>query len=170
VRRVNSLSRCVVAFALAWISGAAGAADYPLIASPAPDFALRGFAGDNIRLSEHRGEVIVLSFWSASCVVCKAQLAALNRSYGTYHSAGLQVYGISIDDDQSRARDYAGAHALAFEMLADPGKSVGRLYQVDSLPMVVLIDRSGMIRNVYHDFGSRNEALYLQQLRALLNE
>ena len=55
-------------------------------------------------------------------------------------------------------------------MLADPQKSVSRLYQVDNLPMTILIDRGGTVRQVMRDFGPKSEALYLQQLRELLNE
>ena len=64
---------------------------YALIGQAAPDFALHTAAGDNVRLSEHRGEVVVLSFWSSRCTSCRTQLVALNRSLATYRSAGLEV-------------------------------------------------------------------------------
>ncbi len=53
---------------------------YALIGQNAPDFALHAAAGGNARLSEHRGEVVVVSFWSSRCTPCRTQLAALNRS------------------------------------------------------------------------------------------
>ena len=170
VRRVTNLCRCLFAIAGAAVAIAAWAADYPLLAMPAPDFALHGFAGDNVRLSEHRGEVVVLTFWSTRCSTCAAQLHALDRSFVTYRSAGLQMFGISVDDDQGRARDFAASQRVAFKMLADPDKAVSRLYEVDNLPMAVLIDRSGTVRDVHRDFGSQSEALYLRELRGLLNE
>ncbi len=152
-------------------SGAAiPAADYPLLARAAPDFALPAFGGDNVRLSEHRGEVVLLSFWSSSCSTCGAQLAALNRTYLTYRSAGLQVYGISVEPAERNARDFAGGHRVDFPMLFDAAEDVSRRYEVDRLPMVVLVDRNGTIRDVQRDFASRDQALYLRELRALLNE
>ena len=168
---MKTLWRCVLVAAasaggpLVW-----AALGYGLLAASAPDFALRAFAGDNVRLSEHRGEVVVLTFWSSRCSSCATHLATLDRSYGTYHSAGLQMYGIGVDDDADRARDYVHAHRVGFPMLADPDKSVSRSYQIDNLPMTVLIDRGGTVRYFHRDFGSKSEALYLQQLRALLNE
>jgi peroxiredoxin len=161
----------VLALALLLGSGvAAPAADYPLMAREAPDFALRAFSGDNVRLSEHRGEVVLLSFWSSRCSTCSAQLAALNRTYLTYHSAGLQVYGISVEGEAGRARDFAGARRVAFPMLFDPAEEVSRLYEIDRLPMVILVDRNGTIRDVQRDFAARDQALYLRELRGLLNE
>ncbi|HZO24031.1 MAG TPA: TlpA disulfide reductase family protein [Steroidobacteraceae bacterium] len=157
---------------LAIALGAAAQADpaYPLIGHEAPDFALRAIAGENVRLSEHRGDVVVLSFWGSRCTPCRAQLAALNRSFGTYHSAGMQIYGISVDDDQARAIAYARGEHLTFALLLDPGKTVSRSYEVDNLPMTLLVDRSGVVRHVFRDFDARSEGLYLQQLRELLNE
>lgn len=152
--------------------GAAAQADpaYPLLGHEAPDFALHATAGENVRLSEHRGEVVVLSFWGSRCTPCRAQLAALNRSFSTYRSAGMQIYGISVDDDQARAVGFARGENLGFALLLDPGKAVSRSYQVDNLPMTLLVDRSGVVRHVFRDFDARSEELYLQQLRALLNE
>jgi peroxiredoxin len=146
------------------------ATSYALLAHEAPDFALHAIAGGNVRLSEHRGDVIVLSFWGSRCTPCRSQLAALNRSLATYRSAGLQIYGINVDDDQSRALAFAHGESVTFPLLLDPEKAVSRSYQVDNLPMTLLIDRNGVVRNVFRDYNAKSEDMYLQQLRALLNE
>jgi peroxiredoxin len=122
---------------------------YFLLGHEAPDFALHAVAGSNVRLSEHRGDVVVL----------------------TYRSAGLQMYGINVDDDQTRALEFArGGQTVSFALLLDPQKSVSRAYEVDNLPMTLLIDRSGIVRYVLRDYSAKSEDLYLQQLRTLLNE
>jgi peroxiredoxin len=164
--RLNGFWLFAVAF------GAVAQADptYLLLGQGAPDFALHAIAGGNVRLSEHRGDVVVLSFWGSRCTPCRAQLSALNRSLSTYRSAGLQVYGISVDDDQSRALAFAHGEAVTFALLLDPEKAVSRSYQVDNLPMTLLIDRGGAVRYVFRDYNAKSEELYLQQLRALLNE
>jgi peroxiredoxin len=143
---------------------------YPLIGEAAPDFALRAAAGGNVRLSEHRGEVVVLSFWSSRCTPCRTQLAALSRSLATYQSAGLAVYGVGVDDDPVQALAFARSTGVGFELLLDPAKAVSRSYQVDNLPMTVLIDRNGTVRHVLRDFSAASNGLYLRELRALLNE
>jgi peroxiredoxin len=143
---------------------------YLLLGHEAPDFALHAIAGGNVRLSEHLGDVIVLSFWGSRCTPCRAQLASLDRSLGTYRSAGLQVYGINVDDDQGHALSFAHGESVSFTLLLDPEKAVSRSYQVDNLPMTVLIDRGGVVRHVFRDYNAKSEELYLQQLRQLLNE
>lgn len=146
------------------------AGPYALLGQEAPDFALHAVSGNNVRLSEHRGEVVVLSFWGSHCGQCRMQLDALQRSFKTYHSAGLQVFGIDVDDDQTGAVEYARTQTLGFPLLLDPQKTVARTYLVDNLPMTVLIDRSGAVRQVHRDFSAKFEPVFLQQLRVLLNE
>lgn len=143
---------------------------YELLGQPAPDFALRAATGSNVRLSEHRGEVVVVSFWSSRCTPCRSQLGALNRSFQTYRSAWLVVYGVGVDDEPRQSLEFARSTGVSFPMLLDPSKDVARNYQVDNLPMTLLIDRNGIIRYVLRDYSDANTALYLQELRALLNE
>ena len=168
----TSVTALLGALGLALAAAVAFAAvpDYALLGQAAPDFGLHAAAGDNVRLSEHRGEVVVLSFWSSHCSSCRTQLAALNRSLATYRSAGLTVYGVGVDDDPVQSREFARTAGVAFALLLDPTKAVSRSYQVDNLPMTVLIDRNGTVRYALRDYSAASSTLYLQQLRTLLNE
>jgi peroxiredoxin len=152
------------------LNPASAAAPYPLLGREAPDFALHALVGSNVRLSEQRGQVVVLSFWGSRCAPCRTQLDALDKSLRTYQSVGLRVYGISVDDAPARALEFAQGQSVSFPLLLDPEKSVSRVYQVDNLPMTLLIDRGGVVRHVHRDYSAKEDALYLQQLRALLNE
>jgi peroxiredoxin len=160
-----------------WLAAGAGcllgaavqAATPAPVDAAAPDFALPAFVGDNVRLSEYRGQPVILSFWSSRCGTCAPALSALDRLFGTYRSSGLVVLGISVDDDPQRARDYARAHVTAFPLLLDQAKSVSRSYGIDRLPTTVLIDRAGVVRYLHNDFRS-NDPSYVAQIRALLDD
>lgn len=146
------------------------AADYSFIGRDAPDFALRATAGGNLRLSEFRGQVVLLTFWSSRCNPCRAQLAELDAVYATYKPAGLQVMGVGIDDDAKSSEEFARSVAVSFPMLTDPVKAVGRDYQIDALPMIVIIDRGGVVRYAHREPKSRGEPVYVGELRRLLDE
>ncbi len=166
----TSVTVLLGALGLTLAAAVSAEAGYALLGQAAPDFALHAAGGDNVRLSEHRGEVVVLSFWSSRCSPCRAQLSALDRSLATYRSAGLAVYGVGVDDDPVQARDFAHTAGVSYALLLDPAKAVSRSYQVDNLPMTVLIDRNGTVRYVLRDYSAASASLYLQQLRTLLNE
>lgn len=136
----------------------------------APDFALRALAGPNVRLSEHVGQVVVISFWGVGCDACRAQLEALEQEFGRYRASGLRVYGVEVADDQSAALSFARGTHVTFPLLLDPRKTVARLYDVDNLPMTVLIDRDGKIRQVVRDFNETSRRACDDELRTLLAE
>ena len=139
------------------------------VGDTAPDFALPVTTGGNVRLSEHRGEVVLLSFWSSHCAVCATQLAALDDLQNTYRAAGLVTLGVSVDDDLMHAQHFARAHAVRFPLLLDRGKGVSRSYGIARLPTTVLIDRSGRVRFLNADFRGIDNS-YVAQLRALLDD
>jgi peroxiredoxin len=137
---------------------------------PAPDFALRALAGPNVRLSEHVGQVVVISFWGSGCDACRAQLEALEQDFGRYQAQGLRVYGVEVADEQTAALSFARGTRVTFPLLLDPAKAVARLYDVDNLPMTVLIDRDGKIRQVVRDFNETSRRACEDELRTLLAE
>jgi peroxiredoxin len=148
---------------------AALAAQAGLIGRTAPDFALPAVVGSNVRLSEYRGQAVIIAFWSSRCSVCAAQLARLDRLYSTYRSSGLVVLAVSVDDDPMHAEQYAREHAAGFPLLLDTSKAVSRAYAIDRLPWIVLIDRSGIVRYVRGDDGAEDGS-YVAQIRALLDD
>jgi peroxiredoxin len=148
---------------------AALAAQASLIGRMAPDFALPAAVGSNVRLSEYRGQAVIISFWSSRCSVCAGQLARLDRLYSTYRSSGLVVLAVSVDDDPMHAEQYARAHATGFPLLLDTSKAVSRAYAIDRLPWIVLIDRSGIVRFLRGD-DSADDGSYVAQIRTLLDD
>jgi peroxiredoxin len=148
---------------------AAGPA-YRLEGQMAPDFALRSWGGPNLRLSEHRGEVVALTFFGSHCGQCGAQIAGLARVLDTYQSAGLAVLAVNVDDDPQAANQFIAGHRTAVPMLLDPDKTVARIYRVDVLPLLLIIDRAGRIRYAQRDFRPGQDAQSLNRIKTLLDE
>jgi peroxiredoxin len=158
------------ALAIAWTLPAPAARFHAAPGVAAPDFALRAVAGPNVRLSEHIGQIVVISFWGSDCDACRAQLQALERDFSAYRAQGLQVYGVEVADDQTAALRFARGTRVTFPLLLDPAKTVARVYDVDNLPMTVLIDRDGKIRQVVRDFNETSRQVWEDELRTLLAE
>jgi len=158
------------ALALFWTLPALAARFHAVPGVPAPDFALRALAGPNVRLSEHIGQVVVVSFWGNGCDACRAQLEALEQDFGRYQAQGLRIYGVEVSDDQTAALSFARGTHVTFPLLLDPAKAVARLYDVDNLPMTMLIDRDGKIRQVVRDFNETSRRACEDELRTLLAE
>src|SRR5271157_5107461 len=73
---------------------------------PAPDFSLTDLAGKKLRLSNYRGQVVLLDFWASWCDPCKREIPHFIEMQDRYGPQGLQVVGISMDDDEKLAREF----------------------------------------------------------------
>jgi len=142
----------------------------PLTGAEAPDFVLRRVSGGNLRLSEYRGQVVMLSFWATWCGDCRAQLEQLASMRSHYADAGVELLAVSLDQNEKQAGDLAAKQHLDYPVLHDAGGEVGRLYDVGKIPVMVLIDRSGTVREVFEGYRRGNETKYLESVQALLRE
>jgi len=136
----------------------------------APDFVLKSLQGRNLRLSEFRGNVVLLNFWAEWCNTCRDQLPELQQLHERYRQAGLVLLGVSLGDDTGHAREAMHAQGATYDVLADPGGQVSKLYGVEKMPLTVLIDRDGRFRQVYEGPLPRGSGSYVEELRNLLKE
>jgi len=141
-----------------------------LVGKDAPDFVLKGMDGRNLRMSEYRGQVVLVNFWARWAGDSRQEMPALDRINTTYGRAGLVVIGVSIDEDLARAREFAGAMKVSYPILFDTGSDIGRDYQLQKMPMTILVDRAGVVRYSNVGFKRGDERVYLDHIRELLRE
>lgn len=134
----------------------------------APDFTLRTIGGPNIRLQEQRGKVVLINFWATWCGPCRQEMPQLNKLYEKYRNAGFNVLGINVDDDSNRAVALASRAGLKFPLLLDTDKTVSRLYDINTMPTTVLVDRDGRVRHTHNGYVPGMEDVYEKQMRELL--
>ena len=156
-------------FALAVLATSSLAAS-DLAGLPAPDFALKSSTGENLRLSEYRGDVVLINFWATWCGPCRQEMPLLDQLYTRYERVGFSLLGVNIDDDSSRALDMMKELGVSFPVLFDARKEVSQLYNVDAMPVTVLVDREGNVRYVHKGYKPGYEDMYLDQIRSLLRE
>jgi peroxiredoxin len=152
------------------LAGSSIAAAATLLGKDAPDFVLKAMDGRNLRMSEFRGQVVLVNFWARWAGDCRQEMPALDRINTTYQRAGLVILGVSVDEDVDRAREFAGAMKVSYPIMFDRGSSIGRDYQLQNMPMTYLVDRSGVIRYMSVGFKRGDERAYLDHIRELLRE
>ncbi len=136
----------------------------------APDFALKSSTGENLRLSEYRGNVVMINFWATWCGPCRQEMPLLDELYTRYERVGFSLLGVNIDDDSRRAMQMIEDLGVNFPVLFDARKEVSELYEVEAMPVTVLVDREGNVRYVHHGYKPGYEDKYLDQVRSLLRE
>ncbi len=167
MRRV--LRVCSLVLSAAWAASSPAAAP-TMVGKDAPDFVLKTLAGTNLRLSEFRGQVVLVNFWARWAGDSRQEMPALNKINTTYERAGLVVLGVSIDEDLRRARDFAEAMKVSYPIMFDTGSDIGKDYLLEKMPMTILVDRSGVVRYSHVGFKSGDDRIYLEKIRELLRE
>ena len=117
----------------------------PLLFKQAPSFVRKDLSGHRVDLSAYRGKVVLLNFWASWCAPCQLEMprfASWQKQYGPH---GLQVLGISMDDDVASARRASVKLHVNYPVVMGDER-LGTLYGgILGLPVTYLIDRNGRI-------------------------
>jgi len=147
---------------------------FPLVlragVAPAPDFTLKSLDGSNVKLSEYRGQVVMINFWASWCAPCRQEMPLLEDLYRRYSKLGFVILGVNVEQDQAQARALLQKIPVSFPILFDTGNRVSELYQVVAMPSTVILDRDGNVRFTHKGYKPGYEDSYQAQVRDLLRE
>ena len=137
---------------------------------PAANFTLKSANGENIRLSEYRGQVVLLNFWASWCGPCRQEMPELDALHQKYEELGFTVFGVNVEQDRKMADKILRDIPVSFPILFDDQNAVSELYDVDAMPVTVLVDRNGDIRFMHRGYKPGYEIEYEAQVRELVRE
>ena len=140
------------------------------IGTVAPDFTLHSSLGKNLKLSEYRGQVVMVNFWATWCAPCRQEMPELNRLYEKYQRVGFVLLGVNIDDNPKAAQELGKQLGVRFPVLFDSAKQVSGRYDIDAMPSTLLIDRSGTVRYLHRGYRRGVEKEYEEKIRELLRQ
>ncbi|MBM3442201.1 MAG: AhpC/TSA family protein [Bacteroidetes bacterium] len=118
-----------------------------LVGKPAADFHAPDTSGRDVRLTDFRGRFVLLDFWASWCVPCRQENPGLKALYASYKDKGLEIIGISVDEDGLRWKKAIREDALPWRHVSDLKResSLANLFGVQPIPDNFLIDPKGVI-------------------------
>jgi peroxiredoxin len=139
---------CSACFAPSSTDAPGRAETAPEVDSYAPDFSLTALDGRPVSLSDWRGQVVLLNFWTTDCVPCRAEMPEIQAAYQAYRDRNFVVLSINIKEDEGAVAQFAEEFHLTMPVLLDHDGSTARRYRVRGVPTSFLIDPEGVIRRV----------------------
>jgi cytochrome c biogenesis protein CcmG/thiol:disulfide interchange protein DsbE len=145
----------------------------PLIDKPAPDFALPVMAGegaaegDRLRLSDFKGQVVVLDFFASWCIPCRISVPELSAAAQELAPRGVRFIG--INGEPIRRELYASLWrewGFGYPIVQDAANQSLVAYGITSYPSVFVIDRTQKVRFAYN--GAPSKALLLRKISSIL--
>ncbi|ENH97691.1 thioredoxin [Gracilibacillus halophilus YIM-C55.5] len=112
----------------------------------APDFTLQTIDGETVKLSDYRGDRVMLNFWATWCPPCREEMPDLQAFYQDSDAVVLGINMTTTEQNIGDVRDFIDEYQLSFPILVDSEDKVAVTYQIHPLPTSYMIDSKGVIQ------------------------
>ena len=117
--------------------------------SQSVDFSLETFSGESLQLSDLKGKVVMLDFWSSWCPPCREEAPALVEAYERFRDRGVEFVGIAIWDSNSAARRLLERHDVTYPNGPDKRGRIAIVHGVRGIPEKFFVDREGRLAHKF---------------------
>ncbi|MEO8610059.1 MAG: cytochrome c biogenesis protein CcdA [Chloroflexota bacterium] len=150
------------------ITGAAAAMNSPIsgtnIGNVAPDFETVTETGKTTRLSDFRGQVVLLNFWGTWCGPCRVEMPAFESAYDSKKSTRFTILAVNNRDTTDAVSAFRKEFGLSFPLVMDDSAAISKTYGVVSFPSTYVLNQQGVI--TARHFG----ALTTEQIQELVTQ
>jgi thiol-disulfide isomerase/thioredoxin len=140
-----ALSLAMYMLSIAWSPAFAGGGTLRV----APDFTRTDLAGKALSLHRYRGKVVLLNFWATWCGPCLMEIPTFEAWQNTYGAAGLQIVGVSMDDDSAPVKRAYEKYHMNYPVAMGDAQLAESFGGVLGLPLSYLIDPDGRVVGRY---------------------
>lgn len=133
------------------------------------DFTLKSNQGKNIRISDLRGQVVMLNFWASWCGPCRQEMPLLDSIYQRYSPAGFVLLGVNNDISEEKASAFLQERPVSFPIVYDLDSKVrDRFKKHQGIPLSIFVDCDGNIDTVHRGYKPGDEKEYIKQIKKLM--
>ena len=111
----------------------------------AQDFTFQTLNGESVTLSDMRGNVVMVDFWSSWCAPCRAEAPDLVETYDRYRDRGVEFIGLAIWDDRGQVEGFVSRYGVTYLNGLDETGRIAIDYGVRGIPEKYFIDRDGNV-------------------------
>ena len=148
--------------------GGDGGTESALVGKPAPDFQLDLLDGGRFKLSEAKGQVVVLDFWATWCGPCLQAMPVVEEVVAEFRDQGVRLIAVNLEEPANQIRDTMERHKLAMTVALDRDGVAAARYEAVAIPQTVIVDREGNVARLFVGGGPHLAEQLREALRAVL--
>lgn len=133
---------------------------------PAPDFEVTTFDGETFKLSDLRGNIVVINFWASWCGPCRDEAPSLQRTWERFKDQNVVFLGIAYADNGPRSLAYIDEFNITYLNAPDLQTRISKAYRIQGVPETFIIDPEGNIAEFI--YAGITEAALSAKLERLL--
>lgn len=134
-----------------------------------PDALGKDREGNEQTVSQHRGKVVIVTFWASWCGPCRRELPVLGQFQRAVGKDALEVVAINVKEPR---KDYLGViranKDLSLTWVHDSSGATSVRYGVNALPNMFIIDREGKVAHVHRGYAEESLPVFIREISALL--
>jgi peroxiredoxin len=115
----------------------------------APELVLKDESGQQIKLSELRGNVVFLNFWGTWCEPCREEMPDMEALNAQMNNRKFKMVAVAVDTGWEPVRQFYNTLNLTLPSYLDPGRQASLQYDVTQFPETYLIDGRGIVQKHY---------------------
>lgn len=139
----------------------------PETGEKAPDFILTDQRGHKHRLSDYKGQGVIVNFWATYCKPCEKEMPLFEEQYRKYRNKGVQILAVNIGETDVVLNRFLEKHKLSFPVLNDRNQEVVDAFGVNPLPATFLIDKEGTVVDI-HEGPVLDEKMAAEMIKKIL--
>ena len=113
-----------------------------------PDFTLTTFDGEQIAITDLRGQVVLINFWASWCLACEDEAAELENAYQMYKDQGVVFLGVGYSDIEREALAYLERFGITYINGPDLGTRISQAFRISGVPETFMVDADGNLTSV----------------------
>jgi len=117
-----------------------------------PDFEVKTLDGETVKLSDYKGQKVMLNFWASWCPPCKAEMPHMQNYYEDYaEEENVEILAVNLTNAEyggiDDAKEFVEDYELTFPIPTDMDGELEKTYEILTIPTTYMIDTAGLIRH-----------------------
>ncbi len=106
---------------------------------------LKDLNGQPVSLSDFRGNIVFLNFWTTWCFDCRIEMPHMEKLHQQFKNKEFEMVAVNLQEPVAQVKQFFKDYTLTFTALLDPDGEVGAHFRITAIPTTFILNKQGLI-------------------------